>query len=1208
LAVSTDHLTGRGSQAVLASEDAVRDFCALSPSAVLILDSTQSIGMTNEIAAELFGATSPTALVGRDVFDFMPAASRTELRRICDELAAGTTASLTGRLTIENYGGDTLSIGLSARRITWRKEVGTLCVLSNVSDLVGPQIQTDEIAESAQQRLQEAIETMSEGFALFDSDRRLVLFNDNYRSLIWPRLTDFIRVGLTFEDIVRETLNRNVWEASGVDTETLLQQAIARHEDVPSLHEIQYPDGRCIQQSKRRTSDGGIVSVYSDITALKRREAEIFETQDRHRRLLETLPDGVVIHSGGKFAYLNPAAIELLGAKTHTDLIGRNTDDFVPPEELAHVLSRLDQVLNEQISLPPDEQRRMRLDGRIINVEVRHTFIQWNAKPAVLTVLRDLTERKRAEFALQETERRYLTIAGNLPGAVYQRVMYPDGTIVYPYVSRGVFETHGVDSEDVKRDGRLLTERVHPDDRERFSNALKESVNDNATFDIEVRNIKPDGNVVWVRSLARSRHREDGATVWDGIFVDITARKQAEERAAQAYRWLTEAIDSLSDGFALWDADDRLVLWNDQFIDGHPQRGLILETGLEFSDLIEHTANNLRKRLDDEEVAGWVVERVQRHQEARGSYEIHTATDRWLLVTERRTNEGYTVGIYTDITDRKKADHELHASEERYRKLVQVSPDAIIVDRGGEIVFANETAAKMFGVSAPDDLLGTDALDLVDHEYRVAVLSRRGKLSSSEPSAFEQYKYVRKDGAIRHCESAVSSIFWEGETAVLVVIRDVEERVQAERQQAIFGAVLYQAADSIEMSDESFSLSYVNPAFESMTGYSSDEVVGQFPGDLFRPVGYDQELYTHIETTVRSGRPWSGMLQARRKDGAEYLQEATISPVFNENGEIENYVAIKRDISQRVETQTALTESEEQYRKLLSSSPDGIYVHVNSEIILVNNAAVEMLGAADEGELVGKSVFDFIHPDVERFVAENQRRRFSGVEETLRMDQKRLRLNGDEFWASVSITSINWKGERGALVILRDISEQREAQRELVRAMEAAEIANKSKSEFLANMSHELRTPLNAIIGFSEIMQNEMFGKIGNDHYTAYARDIHESGMHLLYVINDILDLSKIEAGKLSLTLSDVGLPEVVDTGVGIAKEDLPRVLEPFIQAENSVPPREDGTGLGLPLTKSLAELHGGTFQLWSRVGFGTRAVLRLPIAVKEDGNTARGQ
>lgn len=1273
MAVSTDHLSGPVSQDVSASEEAVRDFCALSPAPVLVLDSAQTIVQTNEIAAELFGATSPAALIGRDISDFLSSVSRSELTRIRSELTAGTTMTLTGRLSIEKFGGEALPVELSARRITWRNEPGMLCVLSDIGDLLNPPNNEIYVGDGAQQRLQEAIETMSEGFALFDADRRLVLFNENYRSRIWPRLADFIKTGVAFEDIVRETLNRNVWEASGVDTETLLQQAIARHEDVPSLHEIQYPDGRCIQQSKRRTSDGGIVSVYSDITELKRREAEIFETQDRHRRLLETLPDGVVIHSGGKFAYLNPAAIQLLGGKTHTDLIGRNADDFVPPEDQAHALARLDRVLNEQATLPPEEQRRMRLDGRIINLEIRHTFIQWNGKPAVLTVLRDLTERKRAEHALQETERRYLTVAGNLPGAVYQRVMYPDGTIVYPYISRGVFETHGVNSEDVKQDGRLLTERVHPDDRERFAKAIKESAEDNSSFDIEVRNIKPDGQMAWIRSLARSRKREDGATVWDGIFVDITARKQAEERAAQAYRWLTEAIDSLSDGFALWDAEDRLVLWNDKFILGHPQRDLLLSAGLEFSELIKHTGENMRNRLSDEEVAGWIVERLQQHQEARGSYEIHTSTDRWLLVTERRTHEGYTVGIYTDISDRKYADGELHASEERYRKLVQVSPDAILVDHGGVIVFANDAAAKMFAVDRPEDLIGTDAIELVDDEYRVAILSRRSRITESEPSSFEQFRYVRRDGSVRHCESAVSSISWEGESAFLVVIRDMEDRVQAERQQAIFGAVLDQAADSIEMSGDDFTLTYVNPAFEAMSGYAAAEVVGRHPGDLFRPREFDPDFYTQIEDTVRSGKPWSGLLRARRKDGTEYEQEAAISPVFNENGDIENFVAIKRDISQRVATQIALTESEEQYRKLMSSTPDGIYVHVDSKIVLANDAAVEMFGAADQAELIGKSIFDLIDPEIGPVVEENRRRMFTGVEETIRMEQKRLRLDGEMFWASVSVTSMNWKGERGALVILRDISDQRQAQSELVRAMEAAEIANKSKSDFLANMSHELRTPLNAIIGFSEIMQNEMFGEIGNDRYTAYARDIHESGMHLLYVINDILDLSKIEAGKLSLTLSDVSLADaidasmrlmrqsandanvtiepkfgddlpiirvdlrmlkqmlmnlvsnaikftpsggrvritaakagsehvkiaVVDTGVGIPPEDLSRVLEPFIQSQNPILPRETGTGLGLPLTKSLAELHGGTFQLWSRVGFGTRAVLRLPITTE---------
>ena len=294
MAVSTDHLTGLESPAISASEDAVRQFVALCPSAVLVLDSSLAIAQVNDIGAELFGATSTHALVGRDFSDFLPPGSRAELRRVHEELSAARAATLSTTLDIEKFGGDACSIQISSRPIEWRSQPAMLCVVSDISDLASPA--PERTNGAAQQRLQEAIETMSEGFALFDADRRLVMFNENYRSQIWPRLADFIKIGVYFEDIVRETLNRNVWEASGVDTETLLQQAIARHEDVPSLHEIQYPDGRCIQQSKRRTSDGGIVSVYSDITELKRREAEISETRDRHRRLLETLPDGVVIH------------------------------------------------------------------------------------------------------------------------------------------------------------------------------------------------------------------------------------------------------------------------------------------------------------------------------------------------------------------------------------------------------------------------------------------------------------------------------------------------------------------------------------------------------------------------------------------------------------------------------------------------------------------------------------------------------------------------------------------------------------------------------------------------------------------------------------------------------------------------------------------------------------------------------------------------
>ncbi|MEX0840030.1 MAG: ATP-binding protein, partial [Parvibaculum sp.] len=249
--------------------------------------------------------------------------------------------------------------------------------------------------------------------------------------------------------------------------------------------------------------------------------------------------------------------------------------------------------------------------------------------------------------------------------------------------------------------------------------------------------------------------------------------------------------------------------------------------------------------------------------------------------------------------------------------------------------------------------------------------------------------------------------------------------------------------------------------------------------------------------------------------------------------------------------------------------------------------------------------------------------------------------------------------------------ERRQAERGLKQATESAEMANRAKTKFLANMSHELRTPLNAIIGFSEIMRDGMFGPLGNERYREYAVDIHDSGRHLLNVIDDILDISKIEAGRYAIEEQDVdladvlhwsaemmrartmdkrqkvslGLPDnmpricadqramrqimlnllsnaakftpaegridiavgltdagdlsvaVCDTGIGIPADKLGEVMEPFGQVDDTNARQHGGTGLGLPITKSLIEMHGGDFRLKSTVGVGTTATMILPAS-----------
>ena len=364
-------------------------------------------------------------------------------------------------------------------------------------------------------------------------------------------------------------------------------------------------------------------------------------------------------------------------------------------------------------------------------------------------------------------------------------------------------------------------------------------------------------------------------------------------------------------------------------------------------------------------------------------------------------------------------------------------------------------------------------------------------------------------------------------------------------------------------------------------------------------------------------------------------------------------------------------------RTILDTATDGVLTLDHRGRIESLNASAQAIFGYDTQEAVGRPLFELLTKESAKTVRDylaalsdsGLARIFNDGREIVAVERQ-----GGEIPLFVTIGRIysqtgRDEGKAKYCAVIRDITQWKRTEVELRTAKEQAERANAQKSEFLANISHELRTPLNAIIGFSEVMKTEKFGTISNDRYKGYVTDIHASGEHLLSLINDLLDLSKVEAGKLELNFTSVDLSDIIqqcigiiqelatreriiirtsvadrlpnvvadhrsmrqillnllsnavkftdkggqvivsalldedgqvkllvkDTGCGMTADELLQAMEPFQRVERTQMSEKPGTGLGLPLTKALAEANRASFDIESEPGKGTRVQITFP-------------
>ncbi len=358
--------------------------------------------------------------------------------------------------------------------------------------------------------------------------------------------------------------------------------------------------------------------------------------------------------------------------------------------------------------------------------------------------------------------------------------------------------------------------------------------------------------------------------------------------------------------------------------------------------------------------------------------------------------------------------------------------------------------------------------------------------------------------------------------AVVDTIAGMLTRFEAEQQLRMQGTVLQAAANAVVISDKNGIIQWVNPAFTMITGYTYREAIGA-KTSFIRSGLHDEAFYKNLWQTIQSGDVWHDEITNRRRDGSIYISDLTITPIIGGDGQIDKFVAVQQEITERKRAQEEVLRQKQYFETLIQASPIAVVILDLEHLIVDCNQAFEELFGYSKSEVIGNNIDNLIVQE-DDFNSAVQNSLDVGKGKCVHQIVHRQRKDGSLVDVEMFALPVRVDGEKAAqFALYHDISE-------LVKARQDAEAAANTKADFLANMSHEIRTPLNAIIGMTGLLLDTPL----SSEQREFAHTVRTSGDSLLSIINDILDFSKIEAGKLELEQQPFIIREVVETSLDL--------------------------------------------------------------------------
>jgi PAS domain S-box-containing protein len=995
---------------------------------------------------------------------------------------------------------------------------------------------------------------------------------------------------------------------------------------------------------------GQVLAMVRDISGQKvaqrdraRAEASLSASEAQLRQLTENLPGMVYRYlreadGRDRFTYISPGCADLFGVAPEAGLADpRAIWGRVHPADLERLNGLVEASMANPAAVFQSEHRIVTPAGEVKWVRAEATpqhrdhCYEWHG------FVRDITDRKLAEAARLEAEDR-LRLALELSDTAIWTWDVASGRATWSAIA---YDLLGLPpgSGQVSYDTWLGA--VHPDDREATHRQVQRAIASGQSFSLEYRVQWPDGTERWLAERGQATHDAAGQPLRAaGVMYDITERKVAEQERQQAELALqrlnneleqrvqerTEALHQAQENLEIAVEAAQMGTWHLDL-----RRDYSGRRSLRHDQLFGYTtpqrewgAAIARRHVVPEDQPLFDAAFAQAPDTGILDFEVRVQwpdqSIHWMAVRGRiyRDPEGtpcYGSGVNFDITDRKRAELALQESEARFRQITETIQEVFWMTDidSSQIIYVSPAFETLWGIPREELYAGSFAV-LIAAIHPDDLAQVQAALHPDRIHTYDQvYRIRRPDGELRWVhDRAFPLIDPDGQTRRVVgVAKDITDRQLAElalqESEARFRATFEQSALGLIEVTPAGQIVRVNQKFCDLTGYSAEALLAKTFLELTYPDDLALDL-AHVEQLL-AGRSTTFTIEKRylRSDGSPVWVSLAVSLIRDGLGEPQYLLGVVKDIGDRKRAEQALREQEQFLRSIYEGVNQPVCVSAvaadgSIRVLGLNPAAAHLLGTTGEA-VAGQTLEAAFGPTEAREIL--HRYRYCIATHQPLTFERAITIAGQTRWLLATYNPIADASGRVYRIVgsMTDISDRKRAEdslqrlnqdlerrvqertRELQQALAIAEAASRAKTTFLANMSHELRTPLNAILGFAQLMARDP--GLGDDHRQSLGI-INRSGEHLLMLINDILEMAKIEAGQVSPravrfdldallhTLSDLFDRRARERGLALAIARHPAVPRHLILDEAKL--RQVLINL---LSNAIKFTHQGRVELW---------------------------